>query len=345
MQRGLEEIKSPEQEQGTRLAGYRAHPEWDRRLLSLEEQDLLRVADQNEQRIFELIGLKGPYVESREVVMGKDFLSGHPDVIRVYDSQDTTVIIDDKFGWHPVPPADVNLQVRCYALLAPTSNVFVAISQPRLPYADRITLAKYDLKLKLEALKQIEAIDERSRDPNAPLVAGEEQCRYCRARGTCPALRAAITKQLLVFEDLVPEELSKAALLGRMEARLAQATDTQLGSLLGACALARLAYTPLTDEIRRRLGEGGMEGYMLGKEIDVRKIADAKRAVSLLVLGGILTREQILEICELPIGRIETKYREQNDGMTAKEAKADVNRALASVIDIETRKPKILLKT
>ena len=88
-----------------------------------------------------------------------------------------------------------------------------------------------------------------------------------------------------------------------------------------------------------------MEGYMLGKEIDVRKIADAKRAVSLLVLGGILTREQILEICELPIGRIETKYREQNDGMTAKEAKADVNRALASVIDIETRKPKILLKT
>jgi hypothetical protein len=233
------------------------------------------------------------------------------------------------------------LQLRCYALLAPTPIVFVGISQPRLPYANRITLAKYDSKLREQALDQINDIDEHSRDPNAPLVAGEEQCRYCRARGICPALRAAVTKQLVIFEGL-PEELSKAALLGRIEARLAQATDTQLAALLSACALARLAYTPLTDEIRRRIGEGKMEGYTLGKEIDVRKIADAKRAVSLLVLGTILTRDQILDICELPIGRVESKYRELNDGMTAKEAKADVNRALASVIEVETRKAKIL---
>jgi hypothetical protein len=342
MQKGLPDIQSPESAQGTRLASYRAHKEFDRRLLPSNEQDLLRVSDQLEAQIIDTIGLKGDYNDVREIELTSDLITGHPDLLRVYTDQDVSVIIDDKFGWQPVVSADVNLQLRCYAILAPTSTSYVAISQPRRAPADRITIAKYDAKAKEAAREQIAAIDAATKLPDAPLVPGEEQCRYCRARHICPALKEAVRKELVVFDDLSPD-LSKAATLGRIEARLAQANDTQLSGLYVACALARLVSTPLGDEIRRRIENGGMDGFELGKEIDVRNITNVRRAISLLVLNRVLTKEQLLDIAEIPLMQIEEEYRKATK-CTAREAKAEINKVLAGVIVLEKRKPKILRK-
>jgi hypothetical protein len=342
MEKDLPDVKTKESEQGDRLHDFSAHPEYERRLLSPDEQSLLRIADYLEQQVFDAVGLEGVYVDYREHELENEFISGHPDLLRFYPTENVSIITDRKFGWAPVDRADVNLQMRVYAVLAPTPDVYVAILQPRAAAADRLTIAKYNADSKAAASNQIKAILARCEAPDAPLVAGEEQCRYCRARAICPALREAVEEQLVVFDDL-NRDLSKPAKVGRIEARLAQATDKQLGDLFRACALARLVNDPLGDEIRRRIADGQMEGYSLSKEVEVRKIANARRAISLLVLRGLLTRDQVLELCELGIGRVEDKYMEVNKAK-AKEATTEINSALESVIEIDTRKARILRK-
>jgi len=219
----------------------------------------------------------------------------------------------------------------------------VVIIQPRLGYNDRVTIARYGEEHREPIRAQIAAIIRASQAPDAPLVPGEEQCRYCRARAICPALREAVHEQLVPFAADALPELSKAAISDKIEARLAQARDAQLGGLYSACALARLVYPPLTDEIRRRIAKGQMEGYSLAKEIEARSIANARRAVALLVLRGILTREQILDICDLSITAVEAAHRKIND-VSAKQAKEEITKALESVLEIEKRRPRILKK-
>jgi hypothetical protein len=221
--------------------------------------------------------------------------------------------------------------------------VYVAISQPRLPREDRITIAKYTEEAKQAARSQIAEILRRTEDPDAPLMPGEEQCRYCKARAICPALRDAVTKQLVPFEGVLGQGLSKPKMLDIVEARLAQASDISLASLFAACALARLVNAPLGEEIRRRIEKGGMDGFTLGKEVEVRLIGNVRKAVSLLVLGGTLTREQILERAELSIGGLEEEYRKATK-TSAKDARAEINKVLADVIELEKRKPRILKK-
>jgi hypothetical protein len=345
MQEGLPEIQTTESVQGTRLHAYKANPEWRRELLVQSEQDLLRLADRLERQIFETIGLQGDYNEFREIKLTDDdgLISGHPDLLRIYVGHEVSVIIDHKFGWTPVVPADTNLQLRIYAILAPTPTVYVAISQPRLPFADRITIAKYTEETKAAARSQIAEILRRTEEADAVLVAGEEQCRYCLARAVCPALRDAVTKQLVVFQDVTEQDLSKRKMLDIVEARLAQASDTQLGGLLSACALARLVYEPLSEEVRRRIAAGKMEGYMLGKETEAREITNPRKAAALLVLHRMLSRDQIWDRAELSITGIEEEYRKEA-GLSAKDARADVNKALEDVIEKAPRRPRILRK-
>jgi hypothetical protein len=347
MENGLPDIKSKEAEEGARLHLYRQHPEYERRLLTSKEQDLLRSADKLEDEVLDVLRLKQELQDimvtiSRERFLEDDLISGHPDVLYVFP--DTSLIIETKFGWHQVPTADVNLQTRCYAVLAPTLNVFTAILQPRLSYSDRITLAKYGPEHKTAARVQIAEILKRSDDPNAPLNPSEEACRYCRARMICPALRNAVTKQLAGFEDLSVEvnpELSKAHVTSIIEARLSQATDKELGLFHRACGMARVANDPVNDEIRRRISNGGMEGYTLSKEVDVREIANTPRAVTLLNLSRILTREEALELCTLSISKVEEAHRRKND-VSAKVAKQDIDKKLEMVIDRQKRKPRII---
>lgn len=341
MEDGLPDIKTKESEQGDRLHDFSAHPEYERQLLSPEEQDLLRTADQLEAQAFDAIGLLGEYEETREVELGDELIGGHPDLLRIYHHSKISVITDRKFGWAPVDRAEVNLQLRVYAVLAPTPDVYVGILQPRATRENRVTVARYNIDSKAAARKQIAAIMEACEDPDAPLVAGEH-CRYCRARMICPALKEAVTKEMVIFDEL-PPDLSKRAMTSRIEARLSTASDSQLDALYKACKLAGLVEEPLGDEIRRRIAAGQMTDYTLGEESEVRGIDNVRRAISLIVLRRLLTREQLLGICSLGLGNVETLYRKESK-TSAKEAKAEINRTLESVIKTETRKGRILRK-
>jgi len=348
-QKGKRDIKTKESRQGDRLHDYYAHPEYERALLPPEEQDLLRTADQLTEQIYDVIGLDGDYVEQREVFMGDEEVGGHPDRIRVYggskeNPQGTaSIIIDAKFGWMEVDKADVNLQTRVYAILTTTPDVYVAIMQPRL-YENKVTIARYGPKSKAAAYAQIYSIYEGTQQPDAPLIPGEEQCRFCKARATCPALRKAITTQLANFEDLAPDfapELSKAKVRAIIEARLKQATDEQVAQLYSACALGRIVQDPVGDEIRERIKLKRMKGWSVANDFEARNIKNASRAASLLALGRILPREKAMALCTMSVVAVEELYRKESK-VTAKQAKADINKALESVIEKEPRKGKII---
>jgi hypothetical protein len=82
---------------------------------------------------------------------------------------------------------------------------------------------------------------------------------------------------------------------------------------------------------------------MLGKESYPREIANVRRAMALLSLSRIQTNEQLLDLIDLRIGRIEEAYRAAS-GCTEKEARDKINQVLSSVIETSTRKAKVIKK-
>ena len=130
MERDLPDQKTAESAQGDRLHLYQRHSEYERRVLAPAEQDLLRLTDALKRETFDTIGLHSAYKEQKETHLENDVISGHPDLLRFYESG-PGVILEYKFGWSQVEPADLNLQTRVYAVLSPTEDTYVAIIQPR----------------------------------------------------------------------------------------------------------------------------------------------------------------------------------------------------------------------
>ena len=260
----------------------------------------------------------------------------------------SALVADLKSGFAVVEKAELNLQLRGYAVLVDDvsgnelGNVYVSILQPRLwSPSERITLARYTRDDLSKAREHIYDIIEKSERKDAPLVAGEEQCRYCKAKLMCPAFRAKVTLPVGAFRSEL--DLSKAAREAFIEQRIKQCNDEQLEEVLEAISLAGFVETPARDEARMRIRSGRFTNYTLGKDWEARTITNVRRAIGLLVLGRIATREEILDICDIPVKKLEEAFRAQHGG-TWKDARDKINRVLASVIEREPRQPKLLRK-
>lgn len=350
MEEGLPEEDSEDSREGQLLHDYAAHPEYKREVLKPEQRDLLELNESLIQNILERLkpSVGEPKINPfRELPLANGLITGTPDLVFEFTDTDYTVAVNDtKFGFKIVERADLNLQLRAYAVLVydartPTRRVFVSITQPRLAYSQRITIAEY-FEEDIEASRvEIQKILERAGHDRAKLVAGEEQCRYCRAKLICPAFRKA-------FKHLVPlrngsHNLSKAAREAYLAKRLSECSDKDLEKVLVACAFATVIKSQAHSEARRRIKAGGFTNYVLGNEYTVREIADPQKAISLLTLAGLSTRDQLLQICSLPLGKLEELYRKATKS-TWKDAKDKINKVLKSVIETQEREPKIIRK-
>lgn len=342
LEEGLPDEQTAESREGADLHSFKAHPEYDRTLLSPAFRELLGRADELDQQIFatviqaEKILDSEEYVERRESEVSWDGMVGHIDLIRTYPRRSIAIIRDAKFGHIPTERAEANLQLRGYAAMCEEDTVYVAITQPRASYNARVTLARYTHKDILAARHEIGNIIEASNYPDAPLNPGMH-CRYCKARAFCPALSLAVTNSLVPMSILSPD-LSKAAKLGRVEARLAQVSDEDLSRMLDAYALVQFIYEPMMDEARRRIEAGQLETWKLSKAFERRKIVDSGRAVALVSLSGKMSREDIMSCANLSLTKLEEKLGGN------KEAREFTNRVLASVLETETTKPRVLKK-
>ena len=319
----------------TLLHHYDANPELDRSVLTPDERDLLDISASLDRFIFTRIGqtyqLNGehnvaPYVESREVAMAYKSMPGHADLVRYYHGTKTGVIIDKKFGYRLQTPASLNKQLRAYAVMlaemVTIDGVIVAITQPRMPFSERITMAAYTPEDIVKARKEIDDVLANAKKHPEKLVAGEEQCRYCKAKVKCPAYAAEMA-QLIV------------------KPALDVATPQQIDLLLRAVQFADFIKEQLRDIARRMVAEGRLPEWKVGASSSYRKIVDPARAIALLHLKGDLTKDEILECCNPTLGKLRDKLREKT-GCTWKEANTTIDKTIAEVLEFEERKPPLL---
>lgn len=343
------EEDSPQSREGSLLHGYSQNPKLDWGFLKPNQRDLLRIATECRQHIFEKachylqipINLDD-WESGNEMLLWEDGIPGHCDWWYLNRQQSALIIVDEKYGYKVVSPASSNLQLRAYAVGAhrkwtEISDIFVAISQPRLPYSERVTMSIYKGEDFEPAEEELLEVVFEAEKPDAPLNPGEEQCRYCTAKLICPAYQ-----KVLARVDFQPAGFANGSLTKRQadaQELLTACTDEQLEAILQAISFSDFIKDQARDEarLRKTSDHSRLPNYSLGKSSDVKKISDAGRAASLLALRGALTREDAFDCAELYLGRLEEKIREKTN-CTWKEAKDLLEQTLAPVLERTNKK-------
>ena len=130
--------------------------------------------------------------------------SGQFDVTLVHPESGRALVCDGKSGWLPVASNPSNLQLRRLAAL-----LWLAIDSREIgvcvlkPLGKREPPCVYTVADLRRSVIEMEEDVRQSHAPNAPREAGEEQCRYCRAREGCPTRLAWLAAALpAVFPPL-----------------------------------------------------------------------------------------------------------------------------------------------
>jgi len=366
MEAGFTDEDSKESREGTLLHKLDADPSLDRSKLKPNQRDLLETAARLDEVIFEAVDRQfgvgdlkhtkawhmGRVMGGRERTMFlhrgiKSLFPGTCDLWAYFPDKKLLVIIDKKFGYKEQTFAAANMQLRAYAVMGAeqhdVEHCVVAITQPRLEFKKRLTMAVYGRDEIKASREQLYEIWDNSKKPDAPLVVGEEQCRYCKAKdhGICPAYNAAVKDGLAIIPSPTGNE-TVAARESRIEQAAAQASDPELAEVYRAIQLAGFAKDPVSDEIRRRIQAGGMPGFRLGKAKDMRNVIDVAAAVERLESAGI-AKEKIMACCSMSLGDdggIAEVWRDTKGG-TWKAAKDGINALLGDAIEHSTSRPSI----
>lgn len=145
---------------------------------------------------------------------------GTSDVLVI--NNDTLHVVDLKYGKGvPVSPEN-NSQAMLYALGAYAStaglydikHVDITIVQPRLDHIETWRVSVEDL-LKFGHMVQQKA--EEALEEDAPRVPGETQCRWCKAKATCPALKKMADDTVLAFFDDPIDKLNDSDLKAALD--------------------------------------------------------------------------------------------------------------------------------
>ena len=173
-----------------------------------------------------------------------------------------------------------NIQMQLYALGALSEydglagdfeRVRMVIHQPRVKKApsewtctvDELKLFAKEAKLRVHAVKAAE-INAGGTLPNFEqyLVPGEKQCRWCKAKATCPALRADVAGAVALesYADTVEEFADMDVALPNGD----DSTEAWLAVSMAKAGLIEGWITAVRAEVERRLLAGGsVTGYKL----------------------------------------------------------------------------------
>ncbi len=199
-------------------------------------------------------------------LLGRGDLSGTVDVqIECYD---TLELIDYKDGMGVVS-AEGNLQLEQYAygVLAgyklpvngnyPFKDVRMTIIQPKLALRGMQPITSYTVPVSYllanmgTIITQAAATDK----PDAPLVPGESQCKFCRAKGSCSALASNVMKEVgIMFQPVVTQTLDVAQQSADKDPSTMD--DAQIRQIMEAAPLMRQLLEGVEKEALRRLEAG-----------------------------------------------------------------------------------------
>ena len=192
-------------------------------------------------------------------------LSGTVDVMVI--GGDVLEIIDYKDGMAPVEALN-NAQMEQYAIGAlatlasgvatRVTTIRMTIVQPKLALRGLPAISSSEVSVQhlvdvvLPALRaQADATD----DPNAPLVPGESQCKYCRAKGGCSALASqALSSMGMTFPVIGAAPLDVAQQSAGQDPNTMSAD--KIREIMDAAPLMRQLLDAVEDEALKRLKAG-----------------------------------------------------------------------------------------
>ncbi len=148
---------------------------------------------------------------------GEEGAGGTSDAIIIKGNE--IIIVDLKYGMGVRVNADENPQLMIYALgalneyevLGDFDTVTMVIHQPRLNHVSEYSIPVEQL---LTFADDVRKSANMARGDDAALVPGEKQCRFCKAKASCPALSAEVAEvvsgaaDLSDFADLVAQEIT-----------------------------------------------------------------------------------------------------------------------------------------
>jgi len=199
-------------------------------------------------------------------LLGRDDLSGTVDCQII--GPDWIELIDYKDGMGVVS-AEGNMQLEQYAygVLAgyklpinveyPVKRIIMTIIQPKLALKGMkaITSFERDVRDMLTNMGTIIVQAAATDAPDAPLVPGESQCKFCRAKGSCAALAGNVMKEVgIMFQPVVTETLDVAQQSADKDP--AQMDDAQIRQIMEAAPLMRQLLEAVEKEALRRLEAG-----------------------------------------------------------------------------------------
>lgn len=135
--------------------------------------------------------------------------------------------------------------------LIPDCRIRLTVIQPKLRLKGLEPINSWEFssaRLQEEVLKLVQE-GAATDDPNAPLVPGDEQCKYCRAKGCAARANQALESSGITFENL---EVAKQAANKNPN----ELSDQQIKELLEAAPLIRQMLEAAEVEALRRFEAG-----------------------------------------------------------------------------------------
>ena len=198
-------------------------------------------------------------------LLGRDDLSGTVDCQII--GPDWIELIDYKDGMGVVS-AEGNMQLEQYAygVLAgyklpinieyPCKHIVQTIIQPKLALRGMkpVTSAECDVRDLLANMGTIITQAAATDAPDAPLVPGESQCKFCRAKGSCSALASNVMKEVGIMFQPVTQTLDIAQQSADKDP--SSMDDAQIAQIMEAAPLMRQLLEGVEKEALRRLEAG-----------------------------------------------------------------------------------------
>jgi hypothetical protein len=198
-------------------------------------------------------------------LLGRDDLSGTVDCQII--GGDILELIDYKDGMGIVS-AEGNLQLEQYAygVLAgyklpvngdyPFGTVRMTIIQPKLALRGMSAITSYDVPVSnlMANMGTIIAQAAATDKPDAPLVPGDSQCKFCRAKGSCAALASNVMKEGGVMFQPVTQLPDVAQQSANKDPSTMD--DAQIAQIMEAAPLMRQLLEAVEKEALRRMESG-----------------------------------------------------------------------------------------
>ncbi|MGD9156894.1 MAG: DUF2800 domain-containing protein [Desulfobacteraceae bacterium] len=235
------------------------------------------------QMVKDLCDTNGAHVQALEYnnhIDGMDDIFGTMDVVLWSKDNKHMLVVDYKFGYNPVA-AEWNTQLLIYAIIArrifnvKPETVTLAIIQPKVHESkpDLFTLPFREIQdwSVNNLLPVYNGVNDGSLDNT--FNPGEEQCRWCKAQATCPALKDEV-----------------------MDALNYQPTEDKLGDLIGKVSMIREWCASIEARVLDALQQGKpVPGYKLVRGRANRRWKDPEAAEKWLRLRKFKEKDRFVK--------------------------------------------------